>query len=42
MLITFNYNIPFFPTANAFVKGAFGGWQANGIVTLQTGHAVSM
>jgi hypothetical protein len=34
---SFVYSIPIFRTSNAFVKGAFGGWQANGIVTLQSG-----
>ena len=34
---SFVYSIPIFRTANAFVKGAFGGWQANGIVTIQSG-----
>jgi hypothetical protein len=34
---TFVYNIPFFPSSNAVLKGVFGHWQSNGIVTLQTG-----
>jgi len=35
---SFNYALPFFTnTANIFVKGALGGWQTNGIVTLQSG-----
>lgn len=34
---TFVYDIPFFATSNRMLKGAFGGWQTNGIVTLQTG-----
>src|SRR5260370_14091372 len=33
----FVYDIPFFAGSNAVVKGILGGWQANGIVTLQTG-----
>ncbi|MGO9256411.1 MAG: carboxypeptidase regulatory-like domain-containing protein [Bryobacteraceae bacterium] len=37
VLISFNYNIPFFHTTNLLAKGVFTGWQANGIVTLQTG-----
>ena len=36
-VITFVYNIPFFPVSNALLKGAFTGWETNGIVTLQTG-----
>lgn len=36
-VVTFVYNIPFFPVSNALLKGAFTGWQSNGIVTLQTG-----
>ena len=31
------YQIPFFETNNRFVKSAFGGWQINGITTLQSG-----
>ena len=34
---SFVYDIPFFPTSNAFVKGAFANWQMNGVITLQTG-----
>ena len=37
VLISFNYSIPFFHTTNLLAKGVFTGWQANGIVTLQTG-----
>jgi hypothetical protein len=33
----FVYDIPFFAGSNAVIKGVLGGWQANGIVTLQTG-----
>jgi hypothetical protein len=36
-LATFVYDIPFFHVSNPIVKGAFANWQANGIVTLQTG-----
>lgn len=34
---TFVYDIPFFSGANPILKTAFGHWQTNGIVTLQTG-----
>jgi hypothetical protein len=34
---SFVYSVPIFRTSNALVKGAFGGWQANGIVTIQSG-----
>jgi Carboxypeptidase regulatory-like domain/TonB dependent receptor len=34
---SFVYTIPFFRGANPILKGAFGGWQSNGIVTIQTG-----
>ncbi len=37
VLISFNYTVPFFHTNNLLAKGVFTGWQANGIVTLQTG-----
>jgi hypothetical protein len=37
VLISFNYSIPFFQTNNLLAKGVFTGWQANGIITLQTG-----
>ncbi len=33
----FVYEIPFFQTSNLVLKNAFGGWQSNGIITLQTG-----
>ena len=36
-LLTFVYDIPFFRGVNPVLKGAFGGWQANGVVTVQTG-----
>ena len=34
---TFVYDIPFFHVSNPLVKGVFAKWQANGIITLQTG-----
>jgi hypothetical protein len=34
---TFVYDIPFFAVTNPILKGAFGNWQANGIVILQSG-----
>jgi hypothetical protein len=36
-LLTFVYDIPFFPVTNPLLKGMFTKWQTNGIVTLQTG-----
>jgi hypothetical protein len=36
-LATFVYDIPFFAVSNPILKGALTHWQANGIVTLQTG-----
>lgn len=36
-LTSFVYEIPFFATSNAVIKGVFGCWQANGVITLQTG-----
>lgn len=36
-LATFIYSIPFFATSNPIMKTAFGGWQLNGIITLQGG-----
>jgi hypothetical protein len=36
-LATYIYAIPFFSTGNRFLKSAFGGWQLNGITTLQGG-----
>ena len=36
-LATYIYAIPFPQTSNRLVKGAFGGWQLNGITTLQGG-----
>jgi hypothetical protein len=36
-LMTFVYDIPFFPTSSPVLKGMFTHWQTNGIVTLQTG-----
>jgi hypothetical protein len=35
---TATYELPNIPHVNAFVRQAFGGWQANTIVTLQTGE----
>ncbi len=34
---TFNYDIPFFAVSNPVLKGVLTHWQANGIITLQTG-----
>jgi hypothetical protein len=34
---TFVYNIPFFAVSNPVLKGAFTGWQGNGIITIQSG-----
>jgi hypothetical protein len=34
---TFVYDIPFFPASNSLLKIIFAKWQANGIITLQTG-----
>jgi len=34
---SFVYDIPFFQVSNPVIKGVFTKWQANGIVTLQTG-----
>lgn len=35
---SFNYSLPFFTAAqNGFVRETLGGWQTNGIVTLQSG-----
>lgn len=39
---TFVYDIPFFATQNALVKGMFASWQANGIITLQTGIPINV
>ena len=36
-LATFVYEIPFFATAHPVLKGVFAKWQANGVLTLQTG-----
>jgi hypothetical protein len=36
-LATFVYDIPFFAVSNPILKGALTGWQANGIITIQTG-----
>ena len=37
VVATFVYDIPFFAVTNPILKGAFAKWQANGIVTLQSG-----
>jgi hypothetical protein len=37
LVATFVYDIPFFAVSNPLLKGAFTAWQANGIVTIQTG-----
>jgi hypothetical protein len=37
VVATFVYDIPFFAVTNPLLRGAFGNWQANGIVTLQSG-----
>ena len=37
VVATFVYDIPFFAVTNPILKGAFANWQANGIVTLQSG-----
>lgn len=34
---SFVYDIPFFAVSNPILKGAFTKWQANGILTIQTG-----
>jgi hypothetical protein len=34
---TFLYQVPFFATSSAWLKTAFGGWQVNGIITMQSG-----
>ncbi len=37
VLVSLNYSIPFFSGANKALKTVLGNWQANGIITLQTG-----
>jgi hypothetical protein len=37
VLVTFVYAVPFFQVTNPALKTMFTGWQANGIITLQTG-----
>ncbi len=37
VLATFVYDVPFFAVSNSLLKGMFTKWQANGIITLQTG-----
>lgn len=34
---TFVYDVPFFKVTNPLAKGVFTGWQANGILTIQSG-----
>jgi hypothetical protein len=34
---SFNYSLPFFASSRGFVRQTLGGWQTNGIITLQTG-----
>ena len=34
---SYNYEIPFFSNANRFAKAVLGGWQTNGITTVQSG-----
>ncbi len=36
-VVSFTYDIPFFNTSNAVLKGAFAKWQLNNITTLQSG-----
>jgi hypothetical protein len=38
----FVYDLPFLRGSGKFVRGAFGGWQASGIVTLRTGLPFSV
>src|SRR5207248_11153760 len=37
ILATFVYDVPLLPISNPILKGALTGWQANGIITIQTG-----
>jgi hypothetical protein len=37
VVASFVYDIPFFALSNPILKGAFADWQANGIITVQTG-----
>jgi len=41
-LTDFVYDVPFFAASNRIVKGVFARWQANGIVTLQTGVPINV
>ena len=34
---SYNYEIPFFANSNKFAKAVLGGWQTNGITTVQSG-----
>jgi len=36
------YQLPFFAGANGFMKGALGGWEASGVLTLQSGTPFSV
>ncbi len=42
VVATFVYDIPFFAVTNPVLKGAFSKWQANGIITLQTGIPINV
>jgi hypothetical protein len=42
LVADFVYDIPFFRGSNAIVKGVLGGWQTNGIITLQTGIPINV
>jgi hypothetical protein len=37
LVLSFIYDVPFFAVQNPFLKAAFTKWQANGIITLQSG-----
>jgi hypothetical protein len=37
VVTSFVYDVPFFRVSNPILKGAFVDWQANGIITVQTG-----
>ncbi len=42
-VMDYNYVLPFFKQSrNAFVRNSLGGWQLNGIITLQTGFPFSV
>lgn len=42
LVVDFVYNIPFFAVSNPVVKGVLSSWQANGIVTVQTGIPINV